>query len=302
MFNRYALAAITAAALLIPDLALAQITVADRLAPGQPPVIIAQRALGAGFPENSLAGIRHAVDSGVDMVKIDIQLTRDGHYVVMHDWTLNRTTDVESVFPDGSPHGPNRTESGGKDYIRNYDLADLERLRLVDGQDGGTHPVPTLDQVLALVDGRALVALGLKMYDVESLTAFLAPRETGNLLFFDIYYADPTLMHDIMAATGIRGYVAMGSSKSYLADLKKLAGALGPDLAMVSVYNKNLTPEFSALAEALGIRVCISGLKGGEDSALLYKDDTAPWRAALDSGAAAFTTAHPAALLELLNR
>ena len=302
MFKRYAFAAAAAVALLFPAGLLAQVSVAERLAPGQPPVIAAQRALGGGFPENALAGIQYALDRGLDMVKIDIQLTRDGQYVVMHDWTLNRTTDVTEIYPDGAPQGPDRAASGGKDFVRNYTLDEIRRLRLTDGPEGGDHKVPTLAEALDLVDGRMLVAIGLKLYEVDSLTAFLEKRDTRNLLFFDIYYADARLMHEVIAATGIRALVSMSASKTYLADLEKLADGLGANLAAVVVKRKPLTPDVVARAADLGVGLFLSGLTGGEDSALTYRDDPAPWQTTLATDATGFLTAHPDAVMTLLGR
>ena len=50
----------TVAAALIPAFALAQVTIDERLAPGQQPVIIAHRAIGGGAPEDSLSGVQGA--------------------------------------------------------------------------------------------------------------------------------------------------------------------------------------------------------------------------------------------------
>jgi glycerophosphoryl diester phosphodiesterase len=235
------------------------------------------------------------------MVKIDAQRTRDGQYVLMHDPVLNRTTNVEAVFPQGPPGGPTREKRGGRDYISDYALADIKRLRLVDGRDGGDHPVPTLQDALDLIDGRLLVALDLKSYDLDSIVALLKGRDTRNLLFFGIYYHDPTLLHDVAAAVGIRTFIAMPRSMDYAADLKKLADGLGPLLAMVSVRSRRLSPDVFAKARELGIALCISGMDD-EDSDLRYKADPGPWQDALDSGAAAFMTDEPDALQKLLNR
>lgn len=300
--KRCALAIAAVLALLAPGLAQAEMTVLDRLAEGQPPLVIAQRALGGGAPENALAGIRHAIENGIDMVKIDVQLTRDGQHILMHDPTLNRTTDVEAVYPDGAPAGPSRTARGGRDYIRDYTAAEISRLRLTDGQDGAAHKVATLKEALELADGRIMLALGLKMYDTESLSALLKAHGEGNILFFDGYYGEPRLLEDIRATTGIKVLVGMRSSSDYLSNLEDLAQAMGPDLAMVTVYTRDLSPQIVARAHELGVALCISGLDA-EDSALIYRDDLGPWQDALASGsAAAVLTAVPDAVAGLMGR
>lgn len=57
------------------------------------PLVMAHRG-GAGLaPENTLAAFRHATTLGVDVIELDIHLTKDGHLVVIHDETIDRTTD-----------------------------------------------------------------------------------------------------------------------------------------------------------------------------------------------------------------
>jgi glycerophosphoryl diester phosphodiesterase len=57
------------------------------------PVNLAHRGASASAPENTLEAFRLAVESGAGGLELDVHLTRDGHVVVIHDSTLNRTTD-----------------------------------------------------------------------------------------------------------------------------------------------------------------------------------------------------------------
>ena len=57
------------------------------------PVNLAHRGASASAPENTLEAFRLAVESGAGGLELDVHLTRDGHVVVIHDPTLNRTTD-----------------------------------------------------------------------------------------------------------------------------------------------------------------------------------------------------------------
>jgi glycerophosphoryl diester phosphodiesterase len=67
------------------------------------PQIIAHRGGSAYAPENTLAAVDKAHKLGFKWVETDVQRTKDGQLVVMHDTTLNRTTNVENVFPNRSP-------------------------------------------------------------------------------------------------------------------------------------------------------------------------------------------------------
>jgi glycerophosphoryl diester phosphodiesterase len=55
--------------------------------------VIAHRGASGTCPENTLAAFRRAEALGADMIELDVQLARDGNVVVIHDWTLDRTTD-----------------------------------------------------------------------------------------------------------------------------------------------------------------------------------------------------------------
>ena len=54
---------------------------------------IAHRGFSSQFPENTLLSFQRALDLGVNRLELDLQLTRDDHLIVMHDRTVDRTTD-----------------------------------------------------------------------------------------------------------------------------------------------------------------------------------------------------------------
>ncbi|MEV7415051.1 glycerophosphodiester phosphodiesterase family protein [Streptomyces sp. NPDC089919] len=98
-----------AAALLGLTLALTggSVSAARTPAPGpyrlDAPEVFAHRGASAYAPENTLAAIDHAEALGVEWMENDVQRTKDGVLVVIHDETLTRTTDVKRVFPGRSP-------------------------------------------------------------------------------------------------------------------------------------------------------------------------------------------------------
>jgi glycerophosphoryl diester phosphodiesterase len=105
----------------------------------KPYVLVLGHACAAGeAPANTLAGVRACIDAGVEGMEIDVQLCADGVPVLMHDDTVDRTTNLR---------GP----------VREKTLAELQAANAGDGE-----PVPTLDQVLALVAGRFTVMCELK--------------------------------------------------------------------------------------------------------------------------------------------
>lgn len=95
---------------------------------------------GAAGPcsENTIGSFLHALDLGADMVELDVHICRTGEPVVIHDETVDRTTD-----------GSGRISSMGLKEIRRLDA-------------GGGEKVPSLDEVIGLLKGRCALNIELK--------------------------------------------------------------------------------------------------------------------------------------------
>jgi len=288
----------------LPGLSFAQVSVEGRLAEGLPPLVIAHRsAVLGGHPENTLAWVEHGIERGVDMLHINPQLTADGNYVLMHDQTLNRMTDVERVYPDGPPGGPTRAQRGGLDFVRDYTLEEIRRLQIADGEDGGAHPVPSLSEAIEQVGGRTLLLLGLKSYDIQGLASILRQHESQNLMIYELYYSgtDQSRLRELAELSGVPVGVSLFRSTDYLADLEGIRDQLGPHLRMLTVGARGLTPEFLSRVDELGLHLAISGWRTGEDYALIEDLNPDPWQTVLDSGHS-ISTDQPDAVLQLLGR
>lgn len=284
--------------------ALAQESFVERFADEHAPAVIAHRSAKiGGHPENTLAWIEHAINRGIDVIHINPQRTADDHYILMHDHTLNRMTDVEQVFPDGPPDGPSRAQRGGRDFVGDYSLRQIQELRVKGGEDGGSHPVPGLEESLDFIDGRILVLLGLKSYEVESLAAVLNGQHKENLMLFELYYpgTDQSKLRDLSNATGVGVAVAPFRSNDYLEELEGIFEQLGPALRSYWVDSAGLTPDLRARMSELNLLAVYSGWDGPEDYALLEKSDPNPWQAVLDQGFSVVTD-QPELLLEVLGR
>ncbi|WP_369215236.1 glycerophosphodiester phosphodiesterase family protein [Streptomyces flavofungini] len=77
-------------------------TVSSTAKPGRP-LVVSHRGASAYAPENTFAAIDKARELGFTWVENDVQRTKDGELVIMHDDTLKRTTNVEQVFPGRAP-------------------------------------------------------------------------------------------------------------------------------------------------------------------------------------------------------
>ena len=121
------------------------------------PVNIAHRGASAYAPEHTLEAYQLAIEMGADFVEQDLQLTKDGILVCLHDSTLERTTDVEQRFPQLM------VEVQDGDLIRQvWRVSDLT-LAQIKELDAGTWfgeefrgaQVPTLQEAIDLIRGRA---------------------------------------------------------------------------------------------------------------------------------------------------
>lgn len=97
----------------------------------QPPLNIAHRGFSGRFPENTMLAFEKAYETGVDGIELDVQMSKDQELVIIHDSTVDRTTD-------------------GTGYVKDLTLEEIRRL------DAGAHdervmerePVPTLEEYL----------------------------------------------------------------------------------------------------------------------------------------------------------
>jgi glycerophosphoryl diester phosphodiesterase len=122
------------------------------------PFLVAHRGASAYAPEHTLAAYRLALEQGADYVEQDLTLTRDGVLVCLHDDTLERTTDVEARFPDRAVAGPGAGGAAVKRwYANDFTLAELKTLDAGSWFDPrfADERVPTFEEAIALVDGRA---------------------------------------------------------------------------------------------------------------------------------------------------
>lgn len=126
---------------------------------GSDVLVIAHRGDWRNYPENSLEAMTNAIDMGVDMIEMDVAKTKDNQLVIMHDKTIDRTTN-------------------GKGLITDWTLDSLQTLYLKDGLGIETkYKIPTLEEALILCKGKTLVNLD-KSYEFFN-QAYDVAKKTG---------------------------------------------------------------------------------------------------------------------------
>jgi len=139
----------------------------------RPILNIAHRGASGRLPENTIAAFRAAIDAGAVMCELDVQSTRDNALVVIHDKTVDRTTD-------------------GSGAVAKMTLAEIKRLdagaRFKDGAGRGER-IPRLDEVFAATAGKCGLNIELKAVGVEREVAVLISKwnaaETAMVSSFD---------------------------------------------------------------------------------------------------------------------
>src|ERR1700722_5092608 len=262
-------------------------------------VVVAHRgchnpALKHGFgyaPENSLLALERCVAMGVDMMETDIQMTADGYLVMIHDDSVERTTDGHGV-------------------ISAMTLAEVRKLRLRQNLGGYAEPltdehVPTLDEMLKAAKGRITLNLDVKAPIYAEVVDAVLRAGVADLVTVKTRagIASPALA--AIAPFNKVPFVPVLNAKG--SDLVAVAERQATDARPVAFELPNMlsadVPKIVAVerqhgiklfSNTLGDRFCIR--KGGDNDALKYP--AAVWGLLFRNGISIFQTDRPEALLE----
>lgn len=207
-------------------------------APGGGILIAAHRGGHLSAPENSLAAVDEAVAEGADVIELDVKVSHDGVPYLMHDQTVNRTTDGQ-----------------GDAEVLTY--AEVRRLTL----RGGTTSPPTLIEALRATCGRILVDLDLKTDRIAPVVAAIQGLGMTDQVF--LFDGDSDILRRGQALAPGIGVMPRVSHPDGLA-----AALDGLDrVAVVHGDPDSLTPALQAVLRALPVRIWINSL-GDVDEAL----------------------------------
>jgi len=152
------------------------------------PLIIAHRGASMLAPENTLAAEDLAVDLGASGIETDIHLSQDGIPYLMHDATLQRTTNVAAIFPgrENAPSGEFRLAeikhlNAGEWFVKTdpYQAIARGRIASVDLEKYRQQSVPTLGEVLKTIRDHRLIFI----FDLETGGQTL---DQDNQLFYTV--------------------------------------------------------------------------------------------------------------------
>ncbi|MEX0611574.1 MAG: glycerophosphodiester phosphodiesterase family protein, partial [Pirellulales bacterium] len=169
--------------------------------------IMGHRGGGTLAPENTLAGIAKGFEVGADLIEVDLHLTSDGHAVVFHDSTLDRTTN-------------------GTGPIVNVTLAQLKSLDAGSwfGPQYAGEQVPTLTEALEFIAGRGRLLLDVKVTPNLALRdAIVASLSASGATLDDIWVWPSNSSYSSDVRFGAAEIQLLSSIPSNLSDANLLA-------------------------------------------------------------------------------
>lgn len=131
-------------------------------------LVCAHRAYHKLAPENSIASIEKAIEENIDIIEVDVSATKDGVLILMHDNSIDRTTN-------------------GQGYVSNLTFAELNKLFLKINDSVTTHKIPTLNEVLAVAKDKVILNLDIKNVEISKLYQQLKLYKMQNEVFSFIW-------------------------------------------------------------------------------------------------------------------
>lgn len=249
---------------------------ASRELPLKPPrhggvYVVAHRGAHRGIPENTLAAYKKALELGVDFVEIDVQTTKDGRFVSIH----NRTVDDYCV-------------DGTKGKVSDFTLAELKALDIGSrvGPEWKDERIPTLEEILDLCKGKCGIYLDLKNAPVEPLVRMV--RERG-------------MEHDVLWYAGVEQQKQIKKlcpeciempDPGPEENLRTLIEALQP--RVIAAVWRYFSESFAEKCHAADAIVIV------DEGQVADGNDTGCWEQALAWGADGIQTDWPAELIKFL--
>ena len=254
-------------------------------------IVIAHRADWRNAPENSLKAIQSCIDMGVDVVELDIRMTKDSTLVIMHDAQVDRTTN-------------------GKGLVKELTLDSLKSLRLLTKKNGSVteYQVATLKEVLALCKDKIVIDFDVKGAPMDLLLAEINEFGSMNQSLFLGYtnYQETTErmgdeLPNVIYAVGMHS--GMKDLKSFMNSFSE--GGYTPQMfaPKFKVDTDPIVGYFDQIKE-MGSRIWIHTItasrSGKHHDDLAVEDPDAAYGWLLERGVTVFQTDRPQLLLDYL--
>lgn len=251
-------------------------------------IVIAHRGCWHQAPENSLAGLEACVRAGVDAIELDVRHTRDGVAVIIHDDTLDRTTNGHGAVVD-------------------QDWAELSRLRLRQGHGGPDaalteQSIPTLDAYLAAAKGRMMIVFDVKDGSQRDTFRHIEQADMADQAIFFYECVDRTLADAIAPFRDrVTTIPIMFGKDGPLAPAARRCTSTPAGWAHVKWNDPSWLRGAGQVHARTGLRLWTATMfpddNAGYDDARALRDPDAVWGAQRRAGAGMIMTNQPEALI-----
>lgn len=232
-----------------------------------------------GAAENSIGAMQASLDDGALFMEMDVAKTADGVLILMHDDTVDRTT-----------NGTGRVDEMTYDEISGLRLVDVDGTELDEG-------VPTFSDALAFLEGRGFAQVDLKDTSFDEIAAALVTADAVDRSVVITYSID-----DAITLAGILPEVALSTGARSSEDLERLDQG-GVDFTRTTIWLGVGTghPEWDGVLASLGIETSFGDFGGERNGTVDYQllnqngaevisvDDVPAAAAALDAHTASRT-------------
>ena len=227
---------------------------AERILQEKRTIVIAHRGFSAVAPENTQAAFELAKAAGADLIELDYYHSKDGVPVLMHDGTLDRTTDAKVKFGAEKVAPKDRTAA---------ELTSLDAGKWFSPQFAG-NKVMTLDAALDVIQNGGRTLIERKQGDAATCVELLRKKNLVNELVVQAF--DWSYLRDFHAIEPRQVLGALGPPGSY--DGKRLTAEekeLNPKWvdevlktgSKAVVWNKQISKEAVAYAHKKGLKVWV---------------------------------------------
>ena len=129
-------------------------------------MIAAHRGVHNNVPENSIAAVHEGIRLGIDIVELDIRFTKDRKLVLVHNKTIDATTN-------------------GKGLVSDYTFDEIRKFRLLHKKIVTNEVIPTLEEALLVAKGKILIDLDIKQDEcLDSIMVLVKRTGTEKNCFF----------------------------------------------------------------------------------------------------------------------
>lgn len=199
--------------------------------------VIAHRGDHSTAPENTLKAFEDAIANGADYIEVDLRTTADGELVVMHDATVDRTTN-------------------GRGAVREMTLDQLRGLRITATKmlPPVSYEIPTFEQVLTLATNRIKIYLDFKEADASKAWMLIQKykMEKDVVVYINRNDQYPTWRNN---ATHIPLMVSLPDSVTDVTSLQRYLSVVDADI--LDGAASNYTPDMIRIAHAAGRKVWV---------------------------------------------